>query len=71
MIAISDVTNGGAEFVGCSPQAVRRYLDKMCSFTGLYEYYSTEEGKRFVRLKPVKEESVLLTVQTKGGRNGQ
>jgi hypothetical protein len=63
-ISIEDAVNGGAEYVQCSPQTVKRYLDKLCSFTGGYEYYANEEGKRFVRLKQVKEKTTILPITT-------
>jgi len=51
VIAEKDVVDGGAEYAGCSQQATKRYLDKLCSFTGVYERFSNEEGRRFIRVK--------------------
>jgi hypothetical protein len=58
MISLADTMNGGAEFVGCSQQVIKRYLDKLCSFIGPYEYFINDDGKRFVRLKRVNEKSM-------------
>lgn len=48
---VNDLVNAAANYVGCSQQTIRRYLDKVTSFTGEYEYYTDEEGKRRVRAR--------------------
>lgn len=35
----SFLINSGAEFVGCSPETIKRYLHKMTSSEGMYEWY--------------------------------
>jgi len=36
-ITLDDAVDGGAEYVGCSQQTIRRYLRKMCSNEGILE----------------------------------
>jgi len=64
MIALADAINGGAMHAGCSQQVIKRYLDKLCSFIGPYEYFTNEEGKRYVRLKQVKEKTTILPISS-------
>ena len=35
----SFLVNSGAEFVGCSPETIKRYLAKMSSAQGIYEWF--------------------------------
>jgi hypothetical protein len=51
-LSASDVRNGGAEKVGIDPaNTARRYLDKLCSIEGRFEYYRHESGEIYVRAK--------------------
>ncbi len=36
--------NSGAEFVGCSPETIKRYLSKMSSQEGIYEWFESSQG---------------------------
>ena len=37
-VKAGDLVNGGAEKVSCSQQTAKKYLDKMCSITGRFQY---------------------------------
>jgi len=43
--------NSGAEFVGCSPVTIKRYLSKMTSSNGIYEWFD-KMGSVVMVLKP-------------------
>ena len=47
-----EAINSGAEFVGCSPITISRYLDKLTSFEGILQI--TKDGSNFiVTMRPV------------------
>ena len=45
------VVNSGAEQIGCSPETIKRYLKKLTSEAGAYEWL--ERGELYLKLKDV------------------
>ncbi len=44
----SYLINSGAEFVGCSPETIKRYLAKMTRQAGIYEWFNSSAGEVMV-----------------------
>jgi len=62
VISVVDAKNGGAYIAGCSPQAIQRYLDVLCSFVGPYEFFTNEEGKKYIRRRQARPVILPLKV---------
>lgn len=57
------VVNCAAEYVHCSPQSIRRYLEKLTCKIGIYRYVEVQEvGKKLITLKP-KFETFRKTIE--------
>lgn len=47
-LSYSYLVNSGAEFVGCSTETIKRYLNKMTSTEGMYEWFDRTGGVSMV-----------------------
>jgi len=69
-LPVAELINGGAEVSGCSPQTARRYLDKMCSIAGDFQYFNEAEGskrvRRRMRLTPARKPDLPSVIFNKG-----
>lgn len=52
LLSVYDVITGGAEKAGCAQATVNRYLQKVCSIVGNFEYFENAEQQKCVRFKP-------------------
>jgi len=71
-VKTTDIINGGAEKVGISQQSSKRYLDKMCSFTGRFQYVRLPgEDGTYIELKPEFKALVYGDTGRKQGKKGK
>jgi hypothetical protein len=54
-MSFDDVLNNGAEYAGCSQEAIKRYLKKMCSREGIMQIMEDERKKWYVVRKEIEE----------------
>ena len=51
LIEFREAVNSGAEHAHCSQVTINRYLDKLCSYEGKFEYILDKNNRKFIRLK--------------------
>ena len=68
-LSVYDILTGGAERAGCSQATVNRYLQKVCSIEGNFQYIEKEDGQKFVRFKPEYVQKIKAADSTKSDQN--